>query len=148
MFVTTHVVESVSTPSQDADVWAAKGLTTSGEDINYDVSENSESAAESVATSASGYSCTSPGKFTSIFIMPSLQKIQNVDDSAFDHGYDTDGDNGAFYESIEHEEEMGWKLRKIPCPQKKNLMPSCRWQRTLYVQIRTTQMLLTVVLME
>eukprot|EP00957_Ditylum_brightwellii_P199994 15246085-Ditylum_brightwellii.AAC.1 len=53
MFATACVVESVSTPSQDADVWATKGPTTSGEDINDDVSEISESAAESVATSAS-----------------------------------------------------------------------------------------------
>eukprot|EP00957_Ditylum_brightwellii_P007310 555292-Ditylum_brightwellii.AAC.1 len=36
MFVTARVLKSVSTPSQDADVWATKGPTTSGEDINDD----------------------------------------------------------------------------------------------------------------
>eukprot|EP00957_Ditylum_brightwellii_P149758 11404726-Ditylum_brightwellii.AAC.3 len=93
-FVTTLVVESVSTPSQDADVWATKGPITSEEDINDDVFEILESVAESVETSAS-------------------------DDSAFDHGYDTDGDIGPFYESIEHEEGMGVEIEEDPMPSSK-----------------------------
>eukprot|EP00957_Ditylum_brightwellii_P025823 1953626-Ditylum_brightwellii.AAC.1 len=83
-FITSYVIESVSTPSQYTDAWATKGTTMSGEDINDNVSEISESTG-SVATAASGYYCTLSGKFTSIPVMPSLWKIQNVDDSAFDH---------------------------------------------------------------
>eukprot|EP00957_Ditylum_brightwellii_P187349 14269052-Ditylum_brightwellii.AAC.1 len=117
-FVTARVVESVSTPSQDADVWSTIDPITFGEDIDDDVSEISESAAESVSTSASGYCHTSSGKFTLIPIMLSLQKIQNVDDSAFNHWYDTDNYIGPFYASIEHEEEMGVKIKEDPMPSK------------------------------
>ena len=35
-----------------------------------------------------------------------IQKIENIDEELYEEGYDTDGDIGPFYDSVEHEEDL------------------------------------------
>eukprot|EP00957_Ditylum_brightwellii_P006257 474546-Ditylum_brightwellii.AAC.1 len=59
--------------------------------------------------------------------MPQARKIQNRDKSTYDNSYDTDGDIGPVYESIEHKAEMGVDIEEESMPSIEEHDDVVRW---------------------
>eukprot|EP00957_Ditylum_brightwellii_P027310 2064783-Ditylum_brightwellii.AAC.1 len=69
-------------------------------------------------SSGSGFLRTSSGIFLLTPVLPKVQKITNINEVLYGEGYDTDGEMGPFYDSVEHEEDIAPNIEEDALPSK------------------------------
>eukprot|EP00957_Ditylum_brightwellii_P182787 13922432-Ditylum_brightwellii.AAC.1 len=81
----------------------------------------------SVISSTSGFSRLSSRVFLPTPLLPEIQNITNIDEDMCNEGYDTDGEIGPFYDSVEHEENLALNIEEEALPSKEELEALMAW---------------------
>eukprot|EP00957_Ditylum_brightwellii_P083618 6356352-Ditylum_brightwellii.AAC.1 len=116
-----------------------EGEQTSQEEANDDVSEMLGSVVGSVMSSGSGFLRASNIVFLSTPVLLGIQNIMNIDETMYNEGYDTDGNIGSFYDSVEHQEDLTPNIEEKALLSQEELEALMAWAENLVNNDTTCQ---------